>query len=506
MVLQTMILILVLPGAAWTWLEKEPPNSITTWNDLGEVEKEPETLMDEVHITSTASTAHVPPPGIQPVSPPKLKEDPKPNPYQPKIPYPSRLNKSKLLDKNDVQVSKFLKILKQLQNKEKLEELPNTLINAECSAILLNKVSEKLGDPGKFLILCIAEDVIVKVDKFNFLADFIIVDFEADLRVPIILGRPFLRTAKALVGLYKEKLTIRIGNEELVFRAEIFLKNSPSHEQKSSGSTISHFDPSLLEYESFYFDLSIDPFPLAERSDFYPKEFADEIAHIISPPEYDHFYFDIEADPGELTRLLIENSSSESVNLDKIMEDDELKSKTSTKELTIHELNVLHILLSNCDSTFFEEFLEIDPLVSFPFGNKDKIFDPGILIINGVYSKRSHILPLNDFLLFHSSVIFFSFLIHKRLKLSYHFPQEMKTKFSFPGSSLSIEFSLSRENLHIYRMIISRSINVIFPVKFPRRLIFPSVFTPWIKEYGASQASDSLINKRFSGGNSCLSY
>ncbi|GJR81283.1 reverse transcriptase domain-containing protein [Tanacetum coccineum] len=79
----------------------------------------------------------------------------------------------------------------------------------------------------------IAEDVIVKEDKFNFLADFIIVDFEADLRVPIILGRPFLRTAKALVGLYKEKLTIRIGNEELVFRAEIFLKNSPSHERHS---------------------------------------------------------------------------------------------------------------------------------------------------------------------------------------------------------------------------------------------------------------------------------
>ncbi|GKC65893.1 hypothetical protein Tco_1098491 [Tanacetum coccineum] len=70
--------------------------------------------MDEVHITSPASIAHVPPPGIQPVSPPKPKEDPKPNPYQSKIPYPSRLDKIKLLDKNDVQISKFLKILNQL--------------------------------------------------------------------------------------------------------------------------------------------------------------------------------------------------------------------------------------------------------------------------------------------------------------------------------------------------------------------------------------------------------
>ncbi|GKF35432.1 hypothetical protein Tco_0108632, partial [Tanacetum coccineum] len=65
----------------------------TPWE---EVEQEPKTLMDEVHITSPASTVHVPPPGIQLVSPPRPKEDPKPNPYQPKIPYPSRLDKTKL--------------------------------------------------------------------------------------------------------------------------------------------------------------------------------------------------------------------------------------------------------------------------------------------------------------------------------------------------------------------------------------------------------------------------
>ncbi|GKF71370.1 hypothetical protein Tco_0207484, partial [Tanacetum coccineum] len=57
-----------------------------------EVEKELETLMEELHITSPGSTAHVPPPEVQPVSPPKPKEDPKFNPHQLKIPYPSRLN------------------------------------------------------------------------------------------------------------------------------------------------------------------------------------------------------------------------------------------------------------------------------------------------------------------------------------------------------------------------------------------------------------------------------
>ncbi|GJW01490.1 reverse transcriptase domain-containing protein [Tanacetum coccineum] len=366
-----------------------------------EVEKEPKTLMDEVHITSPASTAHVPPPEVQPVSPPKQKEDPKPNPHQPKIPYPSRLNKTKLLDKNDVQVSQFLKILKQihfdiilidaltqipkftkvlkdlLKDKEKLEELANTPINVECSAILLNKVPEKLDDPGKFLIPCIlqdlevynsladsgasinlmplsiyeklgigplkptrmthelanrsvtfpmgiTEDVIVKVEKFTFLADFVIVDFEAGPRVPIILGRPFLHTVRALVDLYEEQLTLRVGNEEVVFYTDKFSRNnsrnihsvhciniidfskdktisgnpnpsdfvvespSPSStpygdsdylledtnislshfddyphdyeifrfdmEEKSSGSTTTHSDYSLPDYEAFYFD------------------------------------------------------------------------------------------------------------------------------------------------------------------------------------------------------------------------------------------------------------
>ncbi|GJS30641.1 retrovirus-related pol polyprotein from transposon TNT 1-94 [Tanacetum coccineum] len=63
---------------------------------------------------------------------------------------------------------------------------------------------------------------------------------------------------------------------------------------KSSASTTNHSGLSLLEYKLFHFDLSIDPFPPVDKSDFYHEEFADELAHIISPPEYDHFYFDLE--------------------------------------------------------------------------------------------------------------------------------------------------------------------------------------------------------------------
>ncbi|GJZ75584.1 putative reverse transcriptase domain-containing protein [Tanacetum coccineum] len=161
---------------------------------------------------------------------------------------------------------------------------------------------------------------------------------------------------------------------------EGFYFNDDLIKEKSSGSTTTYSDFSLPEYDSFIFNLLIDLLPPADRSDFYHEEFADEPSHIISLSEYDYFYFDLEADSGELTILCEENIT-----------------KDSTKELTSHELNDFPLLLSDCDSTFSEEFSEIDLLVSFPYGNKDKIFDPGIFIIKRVQSKRFHILPLDDF-------------------------------------------------------------------------------------------------------------
>nr|GEU31015.1 hypothetical protein [Tanacetum cinerariifolium] len=73
----------------------------------------------------------------------------------------------------------------------------------------------------------------------------------------------------------------------------------------SSGSTTTHSDSSL--YDSFIFDLSINPFPLADRSDFY--EFADELTHIISPPEYDCFFFKIEPNSRDFTMDVVEDIS-----------------------------------------------------------------------------------------------------------------------------------------------------------------------------------------------------
>ncbi|GKD32276.1 hypothetical protein Tco_1247785 [Tanacetum coccineum] len=186
------------------------------------------------------------------------------NSYQPKLPYPERM-KVRERDTPSAQQSSTL-----LRNKEKLKEIAITTVNAECSAIILNKVPKKLEDPEKFLIPCALQELdrsnaladsgasinllphsIYKVDGFTFLADFVVVNFEPDPRVPIILGRPFLRTAKALID---EKLTLRVGSDELVFYAEKSKKSKNkqfahaisvidfSKDEPFSGSTTNHSD------------------------------------------------------------------------------------------------------------------------------------------------------------------------------------------------------------------------------------------------------------------------
>ncbi|GJY80773.1 reverse transcriptase domain-containing protein [Tanacetum coccineum] len=59
----------------------------------------------------------------------------------------------------------------------------------------------------------IAEDVYLKVGKFKFSVDFVVVDFDADSRVPLILERSFLKTERALINVYEAELTLRVGKE-----------------------------------------------------------------------------------------------------------------------------------------------------------------------------------------------------------------------------------------------------------------------------------------------------
>ena len=63
----------------------------------------------------------------------------------------------------------------------------------------------------------VIKDVLVKVDKFIFPADFIVLDMEEDKEIPIILGRPFLTTGRAMIDVQKGELKLRVQDDEVTF-------------------------------------------------------------------------------------------------------------------------------------------------------------------------------------------------------------------------------------------------------------------------------------------------
>nr|GEW31968.1 reverse transcriptase domain-containing protein [Tanacetum cinerariifolium] len=167
---------------------------------------------------------------------------------------------------------KYQKMLKALlSNKEKLKELANTPLNENCSAVILKKLPEKLRDPRKFLIPClpelistrmtlelanraictpvgIARDVFIPVGKFTFLADFVIIDYESDPRVPLILGRPFLRTARALINVHGEEMILCDGDERLTLNIRHDTSSYSNQPQKESINLINVFNDSSEDF------------------------------------------------------------------------------------------------------------------------------------------------------------------------------------------------------------------------------------------------------------------
>nr|GEY92888.1 reverse transcriptase domain-containing protein [Tanacetum cinerariifolium] len=196
------------------------------------VERETEDTKDTVHPTNNRNTKDVQPlvvltespilnsklvisPIIEPVASPVSAS----KPYQrPSIPYPSRLQDQKL------QFGPSIQSL--LTNKDKLCKLARTPLNEHCSAVLLKKLPENWETPAKLADRLIShpvgvtEDVFVKVGTFHFPADFVVVDFDADPRVPLILGRSFLNTVRALIDVFEGKLTLRVGKEAITFNLD----------------------------------------------------------------------------------------------------------------------------------------------------------------------------------------------------------------------------------------------------------------------------------------------
>nr|GFA66094.1 DNA-directed DNA polymerase [Tanacetum cinerariifolium] len=202
---------------------------------------------------------------------------------KPFIPYPSRRDNEKRRDQANEQIKKFCKIFKDISfeirftdalilmpkfastlkaligNKEKLNEMARTPMNEHCSAVILYKLPRKLGDPGKFLIpslslpeltltfmtleladrsvskpIGIAKDVSFKVGVFHFPADFVVVDFEPDPRVSLILGRCFLKTGRALIDVHKGELTFHIGNEAFTYNLDQTVRYSANYNQMTA--------------------------------------------------------------------------------------------------------------------------------------------------------------------------------------------------------------------------------------------------------------------------------
>ena len=91
-------------------------------------------------------------------------------------------------------------------------------------------MSIQLADHSIKKLYYVIEDMLVKVDKFIFPVDFVVLDFEADRTCPLILGRPFLNTGKALIDVHEGKLTLRVGDEEVDFFTSK-LMNYPSEDK-----------------------------------------------------------------------------------------------------------------------------------------------------------------------------------------------------------------------------------------------------------------------------------
>nr|GEW77144.1 reverse transcriptase domain-containing protein [Tanacetum cinerariifolium] len=179
------------------------------------IKAEPEATKD----TELPSTKNIQPPSVQvyekdkePIDEPFVVSKTKAN-----LPYPSRLVKEKLCEKDDILAAKFMEIFRDLHfglsfadtlvyipkfatmfkkflnKKDKLIELTKTPLNENCFVVVLKRLLEKLGDPGRFLI-------------------------PFDPRVPLILGRPFLSTAHAIINVHEREIILRQDKQSLTLK------------------------------------------------------------------------------------------------------------------------------------------------------------------------------------------------------------------------------------------------------------------------------------------------
>nr|GEZ67578.1 hypothetical protein [Tanacetum cinerariifolium] len=270
----------------------------------------------------------IPPPGVEQQEPTEATKDTE-------LPSTKNIQPPKARDKDGIPAAKFMEIFrdlhfelsfadalvhmpklapmfkKLLNNKNKLIELTKTPLNENCSAVVLKKLPEKLGDPGRLLIPCdfsefdnclaladlgasiilmplsiwkklklptlndtkmvleladrtiskptdVAENVFVKAGKFYFPADFVVLDFITDPHVPLILGRPFLSTAHAIINVHEREIILRQDKQSLTLQYDI--KNFLNDDSIPIGieNSVFNMEKDILFLEGW---LSEDPSP-----------------------------------------------------------------------------------------------------------------------------------------------------------------------------------------------------------------------------------------------------
>nr|GEZ34897.1 reverse transcriptase domain-containing protein [Tanacetum cinerariifolium] len=392
----TTIKLLLFPfsleGEARTWLDKEPPRSILTFEKKqDDFQNQMMNFMQNLYNNKASSSSSllsntipnprneanaittrsgisydgplIPPPGVEKeseatkdtelprtenIQPPLVQvpdkiqiDEPVVDPKaKANLPYPSRLAKEKLREKYDILAAKFMEnfrvlhfelsfadalilipkfalmFKKLLNNKDKLIELTKTLLNENCSAVVLKKLLEKIGASINLMPLSIwkklrlptlndtkmvieladrtiskptgvAENVFVKVGKFYFPTDFVVLDFIADPRVPLILGRPFLSTAYAIINVHEREIILGQDKQSLTLQC---------------GDT-----PSIKKYK--FKSLNKIDFISAGESDFYSKEIENFLNDDSIPIGVENSVFDMEEDILFLKRLLSEDPS-----------------------------------------------------------------------------------------------------------------------------------------------------------------------------------------------------
>nr|GEX96095.1 hypothetical protein [Tanacetum cinerariifolium] len=235
-----------------------------------------EVTKDTVNPTNNENTKDVQHQAVQSESPVSISEPAialvsasKPNPKA-LITYPSRRNDERNRERANNQIEKFYQIFKDMSFEISFlipcdfpgmaEYLALTYLDASINLMpfyVWKRLSLpdltpmcmtlELADRSISHLVGVAEDVYVKVGSFYFSADFVVVDFDADPRVPLIIGRSFLKTGRALIDVFKGELTLRVVIEAITFN----LDQTPKYSANYSDMMAKRIDVIDMAYEEY---------------------------------------------------------------------------------------------------------------------------------------------------------------------------------------------------------------------------------------------------------------